>query len=113
MSEMVNVRKEDLERSLERLSRARYVGITPGEKMAEDRLRSALESQGEPEEAPEEKRELPEGATLHDVLPEQASLLVEMGFSTIQDVRDATDEELLAIDGIGPAKLRKVREALS
>lgn len=33
-------------------------------------------------------------------------------YKTSDEVRKATDDELLALDGVGPATLRKIREAL-
>lgn len=35
------------------------------------------------------------------------------GYETVEAVQAATDEELLAIEGIGPARLAKIREALA
>mgnify|MGYP001817569582 CR=1 FL=1 len=40
---------------------------------------------------------------------EVAILLMDAGFSTVKSVRDATDETLLAIDGITADRLRKIR----
>ncbi len=37
--------------------------------------------------------------------------LADAGYRTIGDIQQATDEELLAIPGIGPAALRRIREA--
>lgn len=34
------------------------------------------------------------------------------GYKTADAVRKASDDELLALDGVGPATLRKIREAL-
>lgn len=39
--------------------------------------------------------------------------LVEAGFETIEDLESASDEDILAIDGIGPKSLSEIREALS
>lgn len=35
--------------------------------------------------------------------------LTAAGFSTVEDVRAASDEQLLAIDGVGAATLKKLR----
>jgi len=112
---MVLVDREDLARVIEKARRPGLSGMTPGEKGAMDRLASALEApEPEPEpEAPEPEVEPVEtGRTLESVLPELAERLVEAGFENLNDVRVATDEELLAVDGIGPARLRKVRSAV-
>lgn len=42
----------------------------------------------------------------------RAYLLVEAGFTTAQSLRDATDEELEAVQGIGPAAVAQLRELL-
>lgn len=44
--------------------------------------------------------------------PEIESALKERGYITLADVRDADDEDLLAISGIGPQMLRKIRKQL-
>lgn len=41
-----------------------------------------------------------------------ASQLALAGFASVQAVRDASDDDLLAVEGIGPATLRKIRAAL-
>lgn len=69
--------------------------------------------------------EIPEG--LYDLLSEKGYLgsseledvdgvgeglandLRQAGFDSPQDLSNASDEELLAIDGIGPAKLKAIR----
>lgn len=47
---------------------------------------------------------------LPDDFPSKDALEAE-GYKTISDVSEATDDELLAIDGIGPVTLDKIREA--
>ena len=42
-----------------------------------------------------------------------ASLLIEYGFGSLDAVRDATDEQLLAISGIGGSTLVQIRETLA
>lgn len=37
--------------------------------------------------------------------------LVDAGIRTVRDIRNASDDELLKVDGIGVASLRKLREA--
>ena len=109
MPNTVTVNREDLERTLERLGRAgRYSGKTPGEAQAEDRLRSALENLKAPEPEPEGEPDL--ASVLGSEL---AAALTEVGFVTVGDVATATDEELLAVNGVGPAKVRRIREAVS
>lgn len=43
----------------------------------------------------------------------QAAALVEAGYDRLALLADASDEELLAIDGIGPKTLEAIREALA
>lgn len=40
-----------------------------------------------------------------------ADVLAANGFRTPEQIRGASDEELLDVDGIGPARLREIREA--
>ena len=40
-----------------------------------------------------------------------ADVLAAQGFRTPAQIRGASDEELLDVDGIGPARLREIREA--
>jgi hypothetical protein len=42
-----------------------------------------------------------------------AQLLHNAGYSDADSVKGASDEELLEIDGIGPARFRKIREDLT
>lgn len=42
----------------------------------------------------------------------ERDLLIGTAFKTLDTVKAATDEELLAVDGIGPAKLKAIRDAL-
>jgi len=44
-------------------------------------------------------------------LPENLRALL-VSYNTADEVRKASDDELLALGGIGPATLRKIREAL-
>ncbi len=39
-----------------------------------------------------------------------ARLLIQNGFDSLDKVRSASDEDLLAVDGIGPKALRLIRE---
>lgn len=61
----------------------------------------------EPAEAPtsEPAPALPEGFP-------HAGLLTEAGFGTLQLVTEATDDDLLAVKGVGKAALRDIRAAL-
>jgi DNA integrity scanning protein DisA with diadenylate cyclase activity len=43
---------------------------------------------------------------------EKAHLLVEAGFVRLSDIREATDDELWAIPGIGVSLVRKIRKNL-
>jgi ERCC4-type nuclease len=44
--------------------------------------------------------------------PEIAEELRSMGFDSPDDLNEASDDELLAVDGIGPARLERIRKAL-
>lgn len=44
---------------------------------------------------------------------EQARALIEAGFGTAESVRNATDDELTAVKGIGAATVRNLRKALT
>lgn len=46
-----------------------------------------------------------------DIDDDQRAALAEAGFGTAEAVRNATDEDLLAVRGIGKATLQKLREA--
>lgn len=37
-------------------------------------------------------------------------ILADAGYDSMEAIRDASDEDLLAINGIGPAKLQEIRE---
>lgn len=50
-------------------------------------------------------------APLPDDFPER-ELLIGTAFKTLEALKAASDEELLAVDGIGPAKLKAIRAAL-
>lgn len=50
------------------------------------------------------------GIEFGDDFPE-AEVLREAGYTTTEAVQDASDEELLALEGIGPSKLRQIRAA--
>jgi len=39
--------------------------------------------------------------------------LIDAGFKMAEDIKKASDEEIQAVDGIGPAAVKKIREALS
>lgn len=43
---------------------------------------------------------------------QKAKVLTEAGYGRLHDLRAASDEELLAIPGIGPGILKKIREAI-
>lgn len=115
MSQTVTVDRDDLTRLLLRLERGRYGGVTPGEAQAEQRIRAALDrgkakaQAASATPAPEPVVELPLSESLGDTY----NVLVSHGFDSAEAIGLATDEELLEIDGIGPARLRKIREVLS
>jgi len=43
---------------------------------------------------------------------QEALLLIEAGYVGLSDLRSATDEELLAIQGIEPSQLKKIRDTI-
>jgi DNA integrity scanning protein DisA with diadenylate cyclase activity len=42
----------------------------------------------------------------------EARRLVEAGYARLDDLRSASDEELLAVEGVGADTVKKVRKAL-
>ena len=51
----------------------------------------------------------PETAALSVPAEHGRDLLVAGGFDSDEKVRDASDEDLLAVDGIGPGRLKQIR----
>ena len=51
------------------------------------------------------------GTELPSDFPER-DLIVGSKFKTLEALKNATDQELLDVDGIGPAKLKAIRAAL-
>jgi len=117
---------DDIARTLDIARRpSRMVGITPGEDMAMKRVRAWLDQQASapasvstppapPPAAPlaaDEGGDAPEEGDLIDVLGELGERLLEAGFENLTQVREASDETLLAVPGIGPARVRSIREA--
>lgn len=43
---------------------------------------------------------------------QKAQALTEAGYGRLCDIRAASDEELLAVQGIGPSQLKKIRDAI-
>jgi DNA integrity scanning protein DisA with diadenylate cyclase activity len=43
----------------------------------------------------------------------EARKLVEAGYARLDDLRAASDEELLAVEEVGPSTVRKIHKALS
>ena len=114
---------DDIERTLEIARRpSRLVGITPGEDMAMKRVREYLNKHKAPP-APEKTEPLAaaggddpgdtEGVDMIDVLGEVGEKLLEAGFENLKQVTEASDDDLLQIQGIGPARVRAIREAIS
>lgn len=62
----------------------------------------------------EEVRMTDEGLTRSEVINEfgeaLGNMLLEGGYSSLSAILEATDEDLLAIEGLGPAKLKTIRE---
>lgn len=56
----------------------------------------------------------PAAGRVFPFLPERVEdVLLKSGYRTIDALQSASDEELLALDGVGPATLRKIRRALA
>lgn len=66
--------------------------------------------EGEPEAAPAESSSLED---IDGIGPDLAQKLKEAGYHSPDDLRNASDEELLAIDGLGNARLKQIREDLA
>jgi DNA uptake protein ComE-like DNA-binding protein len=43
---------------------------------------------------------------------QKALRLAEAGYARVRDIKAASDEELLAIPGIGPGQVSKIRDAI-
>lgn len=52
-----------------------------------------------------------QGLSLYDVYGEEQAQLLAEYYKTPEQVKAAPDEEIRAISGIGPATLKKIREA--
>jgi hypothetical protein len=52
------------------------------------------------------------GDVIAGVTDGQRDALVAAGFVTALDIRNATDDQLLAVDGIGPSTVARLREAV-
>lgn len=93
------------------LERLHELGWKPGKEPSEQApkkpsKKAAKEPQKQPEREPEPN---PEGTPLPDDYPAHDELL-SAGYTTLEAVAEATDDELTAIDGIGPATLTKIRD---
>lgn len=78
------------------------------------RMRERLQGAGAPE-LPREGAPTPEGPAEGTPLPEgfpARSLLLANGYATLEAVRDAPDDALLGIKGIGKKLLEEIRHAL-
>ncbi len=64
------------------------------------------------EERTEEHDELDDLRDLDVIGPELDAKLSEAGYATPDDLRAASDEDLLAVEGIGKAKLKSIRAQL-
>lgn len=85
----------------------------PGETEIPDGLRDILGPKGylgQAEPTDEEPLRVLELSDYFD--PQTAKLLRDAGYPSPVSVASAADEDLLAINGIGPAKLQKIREVL-
>ena len=48
-----------------------------------------------------------------DLAPELIAVLVDNGYTTVETLRSASDAELLTVKGIGPRRLKSIRDAIS
>lgn len=55
---------------------------------------------------------IPQKMSIPDVAEKYIDLLIENGYETIDDLKKADPEVLLAIDGIGPRTLQRILEYL-
>ena len=94
------------------------VSASPGEavEVSEKTARVAVES-GKFEYAPEQLKEFEKqiaeskGELAAVSIPMRDKMLAA-GFETVEDIQNATDEQILAIDGIGEKTLKSIREAI-
>lgn len=82
----------------------------PGETEIPDGLYEILSSKGYLDSSIQETRSLED---LDGVGSDLAKRLKAAGYQTPEDLHAASDDELIAIDGIGPKKLRDIRAAMS
>lgn len=104
-NEKVTVQREDLERILRVAERPGMTRMTMGEGQARDRLKQALagkSAQANPQQ---------ESGDLIDLFGVPGEALMMAGYETLAQVRAASDEDLLAIDGIGKTTVKKIRAA--
>lgn len=121
---------EALARTLEVARRIRPAEMTPGEaiairstqRMYEQLMEAATEESSagdaEPAAVPPvvDDAVTEEGEPVEDLiepLGELGEALMEAGFVNRKALREASDEDLMAVRGVGPAKLRSIREFAS
>lgn len=69
---------------------------------------------GTSDEATNETPDTPTDKTLSELLGDDlASTLGAGGYESVEQVRAATDEDLDAVEGVGPKTIERIREALS
>jgi predicted flap endonuclease-1-like 5' DNA nuclease len=89
-----------------------YPQVPPEGKPEGESLPEGMASEAE---EPEEEEDAERSASLEDVdgvTPEVASNLRAKGYHSPEDLKSASDEELLAVDGIGNARLESIRKDL-
>lgn len=85
-------------------------GASTRSKKGSGKAESTGEPQGGEPQGSQGEGQTPEGTALPADFPAQ-DLLVEAGLKTVEAVQAASDEQLLAVSGIGPATLKEIREA--
>lgn len=91
--------------NLKRIQVVAGVAYGPGEVEVDDAVAKRLKGENLPAPA----KESGSGGLAEDF--PYRDLLVGAGFKSAQSVRDASDEQLMAIDGIGEARLKEIRKA--
>ncbi len=98
----------DEEGTLEVLKRLRQDFVAPQVAQHNGRIvKSVLVPQGEPDRGTVAQTFM----DVYGVGEDVAQAMVESGLESLEDVNRATDEELLQIQGIGTAKVEKIRKA--
>ena len=112
MAQSTRKRISDLEQRVTRLEEIVDRLFDEPEPALEEAVEQGGGADSEPEPEPEPVSDLSGQSALYaaygDVV---ADLLVDAGYLSVEAVQNASDDELRAIEGIGPGRLQKIREA--